>query len=106
MADNKKAFDEEMMDYEPIIVTFTDTEGNEHLYAEEMRIPMNDNEYALLVGLNENGDEDFDEEENVTIAKIVKDENGEEEYTCDFPEEEFDAVVEEYNRICDELEAE
>ena len=67
---------------------------------------MNDNEYALLVGLNENGDEDFDEEENVTIAKIVKDENGEEEYTCDFPEEEFDAVVEEYNRICDELEAE
>ena len=106
MADNKKVSDDEMLDYEPIIVTFTDEAGNERHFAEEMRIPMNDDEYALLVGLNTEGDEDFDEEENVTIAKIVKDENGEDEYIVDFPEEEFDAVVEEYNRICDELEAE
>ena len=105
MADNKH-MDEEMMDYEPIIVTFTDEAGNERHFAEEMRIPMNDEEYALLVGLNTEGDEDFDEEENVTIAKITKDEDGEDVYTVDFPEEEFDRVVEEYNRICDEMEAE
>ncbi|WP_294522855.1 DUF1292 domain-containing protein [uncultured Anaerovibrio sp.] len=105
MADNKH-MDEEMMDYEPIIVTFTDEAGNERHFAEEMRIPMNGEEYALLVGLNTEGDEDFDEEENVTIAKITKDEDGEDVYIVDFPEEEFDRVVEEYNRICDEMEAE
>ena len=48
----------------------------------------------------------LDEEENVTIAKITKDEDGEDVYIVDFPEEEFDQVVEEYNRICDEMEAE
>ncbi|WP_027406258.1 DUF1292 domain-containing protein [Anaerovibrio sp. RM50] len=105
MADNKNVPEEDFMD-DDIIVTFQDDQGNERYFAEEMRIPLNGAEYALLVGLNVEEDEDFDEEENVTIAKIVKDEKGEDEYIVDFPEEEFDAVVEEYNKICDEAEAE
>lgn len=104
MADKKNVPAEDMMD-DDIVVTFQDEEGNERYFVEEMRIPMESGEYALLVGLNVEEDEDFDEEENVTIAKIVKDENGEDEYIVDFPEEEFDAVVVEYNRICDEAEA-
>ncbi|MCR5175858.1 MAG: DUF1292 domain-containing protein [Anaerovibrio sp.] len=104
MADNK--FISEDDDLGDIIVTFQDNEGNEHYFYEEMRIPLNGDEYALLVGLNVEEDEDFDEEENVTIAKVITADDGEDEYIVDFSEEEFDAVVAEYNRICDEAEAE
>lgn len=105
MSDKKNNVAAEDMIDDDIVVTFQDEEGNERYFAEEMRIPMESGEYALLVGLNVEEDEDFDEEDNVTIAKILKDENGEDEYIVDFPEEEFDAVVAEYNRICDEAEA-
>ena len=48
---------------------------------------------------------DFDEEENVIIAKIVKDENGEDEYV-DPTDEEFEKVQAVYNELCDAEEAE
>lgn len=100
---NNEVMDEE---YEDIIVTFTDEEGEELLYRQEMIIPVNGEEYALLVGI-EPDDEAMtyrDDEDNVIIAKIVKDSNGEDEY-IDPTDEEFDAVQKAYNDIMDELEA-
>lgn len=90
---------------ENIVVEFNDDEGNSLYYQQEMIIPVDGQDYALLVGLNVENDEDFDEEENVIIAKIVKDENGEDEYV-DLTDEEFDAVQKAYNELCDAEEAE
>ena len=70
-----------------------------------MIIPVDGVDFALLVGLNVENDESFDEEENVIIAKIVKDENGEDEYV-DPTDEEFEKVQAVYNELCDAEEAE
>lgn len=93
-------------DYEDIIVTFTDEEGSELLYRQEMIIPVDGVEYALLVGI-EPDDEAMtyrDDEDNVIIAKIVKGDDGEDEY-IDPTDEEFDAVQKVYDEMMDELEA-
>ena len=104
---NKSSVDKRDKDFmDDIIVTFQDDQGNERYFVEEIRIPLNGYEYALLVGLNVEEDENFAEEDNVTIAKIVKNIKGDDEYIVDFPEEEFDAVVVEYNKIMDEAEDE
>ena len=79
---------EEIMDEENIVVEFQDDAGNSLYYQQEMIIPVDGVDFALLVGLNVENDESFDEEENVIIAKIVKDENGEDEYV-DPTDEEF-----------------
>ena len=90
---------------ENIIVEFNDDNGNSLYYQQEMIIPVDGQDFALLVGLNVENDESFDEEENVIIAKIVKDENGEDEYV-DPTDEEFEAVQQAYNERCDAEEAE
>lgn len=89
---------------ENIIVEFNDDNGNSLYYQQEMIIPVDGQDFALLVGLNVENDESFDEEENVIIAKIVKDENGEDEYV-DPTDEEFEAVQKAYNDLCDAEEA-
>ena len=78
-----------------------------------MIIPVGDQKYALLVGLHNDehehgcgcgcGCEDGDED--VLIAKIVTDENGEEEY-IEPTDEEFEAVQKAYNALVDEAEQE
>ena len=94
---------EEIMDEENIV--FQDDAGNSLYYQQEMIIPVDGVDFALLVGLNVENDESFDEEENVIIAKIVKDENGEDEYE-DPTDEEFEKVQAVYNELCDAEEAE
>lgn len=94
---------EEIMDEENIV--FQDDAGNSLYYRQEMIIPVDGVDFALLVGLNVENDESFDEEENVIIAKIVKDENGEDEYV-DPTDEEFEKVQAVYNELCDAEEAE
>lgn len=94
---------EEIMDEENIV--FQDDAGNSLYYQQEMIIPVDGVDFALLVGLNVENDESFDEEENVIIAKIVKDENGEDEYV-DPTDEEFEKVQAVYNELCDAEEAE
>ena len=96
---------EEIMDEENIVVEFQDDAGNSLYYQQERIIPVDGVEFALLVGLNVENDESFDEEENVIIAKIVKDENGEDEYV-DPTDEEFEKVQAVYNELCDAEEAE
>lgn len=91
---------EEIMDEENIVVEFQDDDGNSLYYQQEMIIPVDGVDFALLVGINVENDETFDDEENVIIAKIVKDENGEEEYV-DPTDEEFEMVTAAYNEMCD-----
>ena len=96
---------EEIMDEENIVVEFQDDAGNSLYYQQEMIIPVDGVDFALLVGLNVENDESFDEEENVIIAKIVEDENGEDEYV-ERTDEEFEKVQAVYNELCDAEEAE
>ena len=104
MADKEKDMNED-----GVVVVMTDDQGNEYYYEEEMIIPVGDQKYALLVGLHndehEHGCGCEDGDEDVLIAKIVVDENGEEEY-IEPTDEEFLAVQEAYNALVDEAEQE
>ena len=95
---------------ENIIVEMTDADGNVYLYEEEMIIPIDDKKFALLVALPYEEEEeehhhgaDCDcgcgcgcEEDDVIIAKVITNEDGEEEY-IEPTEEEFEIVKQAYN---------
>lgn len=107
--------DEEFSDDEGIIVEMTDAEGNSYFYVEEMIIPVGDERFALLVECHdehEHGDGcgcggacdcDCDCDDDVIIAKIVTNEDGEDEYV-EPTDEEFEAVQAAYEKILDEDE--
>lgn len=99
--------EEEFLDDEEIVIEFADEEGNVFYYVQEMIIPVNGEDYALLVEVHEEGDEHHchdencdceDDEGDVRIAKIVINEDGEEEY-IEPTDEEFEAVQEAYERL-------
>lgn len=107
-------------DNEGTVVVITDEEGNEYNYIEEMVFPAGDDKYAILVSIDgdaecgcEDHDHDHDhedgccceEEVDVILAKIVKDENGEVEY-IEPTDEEFEIAQQAYEKLMDELEAE
>ena len=110
MADKEKEFQEEDED---VVVVMTDEDGNEFYYQEEMIIPVGDQKYALLVGLHDEDEEHEhgcgcgceDGDEDVLIAKIVINEQGEEEYV-EPTDEEFEAVQKAYDKLVEESEAE
>ena len=98
-----------------VVVVMTDDEGNEYYYEEEMIIPVGEEKYALLVGIH-NEDEDHehscgcgcgcdDEDEDVLIAKIVMNDEGEEEY-IEPTDEEFVEVQKAYDALVEESEKE
>lgn len=87
------------------VVVITDEEGNESYYLEEMVIPMDNKNFALLTQIPEDDDTDPDEaEDNVIIARMDFDDNGEPVY-LDPTDEEFDAVRRAYEEIMDEMDA-
>ncbi|WP_289049301.1 DUF1292 domain-containing protein [Acidaminococcus timonensis] len=87
------------------VVVITDEEGNESYYLEEMVIPMGNKNFALLTQIPEEDDTDPDEaEDNVIIARMDFDDNGEPVY-LDPTDEEFDAVRRAYEEIMDEMDA-
>ena len=94
-----------------IIVEFTDGDGNTYLYEQEMIIPVNGEKFALLIGIHDEEDEHAhgcacgcgEEEDDVLIAKIVVNEDGEEEYV-EPTDEEFEAVQDAYDALLDEEE--
>ena len=103
---------EKDMQDEDVMVVMTDEEGNEYYYQEEMIIPVGDQKYALLVGIHE--DEDghgcgcgcgCEDDEDVLIAKIVVNDEGEEEY-IEPTDEEFEAVQKAYDALVEESEKE
>ena len=105
MADKK--IDENVFDDDEIVVEFTDADGNVYYYVEEMIIPVNGERFALLVEVNPSEhvceDEDCDcDEGDVIIAKIVVNEDGEDEY-IEPTDEEFDAVQETYDKMLEDL---
>lgn len=91
---------------EDIVVVMTDEEGNEFYYREEMIIPVGEEKFALLVGISEEHEHEHcdcgceGEDEDVIIAKIVKNEAGEDEY-IEPTDDEFDAVQKAYDAIMD-----
>lgn len=106
------------LDNEGTVVVITDEEGNEYNYVEEMVFPAGDDQYAILVSIDgddcecdehhhEHGEECGceDEEVDVILAKIVKDENGEVEY-IEPTDEEFEMAQQAYEELMDKLEAE
>ena len=101
------------IDEEVNVVEMTDEDGNVYLYEEEMIIPIDDEKFALLVAMTYEDEDDIEhhdhicdcgcgcEEEDVIIAKIVTNEDGEEVYV-EPTEEEFEMVKQAYNEFFDE----
>lgn len=98
------------MEDEDMIVVFTDDDGNEFYYREDFMVEIDDKKFAVLASLSPEGEDDCgcDDEDcecggDTFIARIEKDENGEEIYV-DPTDEEFDAVREAYEQFLDEEE--
>ena len=98
---------EEMDDFEGVRVSFETEEGSTVDYVQEMIIPVDGQDFALLLGIDdesEDGIRYIDGEEDVIITKIVKGEDGEDIYV-EPTDEEFAKVEAAYNKIMDEYEA-
>ncbi len=110
MSDKEKDLQAEEDD---VVVVMTDEDGNEFYYQEEMIIPVGDDKYALLVGLHDEDGEGHEhgcgcgceDDEDVLIAKIVTNEDGEEEYV-EPTDEEFEAVQKAYDALVEDSEQE
>ena len=104
---------DEMMNEEDVVVVMTDEDGHEYYYRDEMIIPVEEERYALLVGIHGEDEEHAagcgcgceDGDEDVIIAKIVVNDEGEEEY-IEPSDEEFEAVQKAYDALVDEAEKE
>lgn len=96
---------------EDIVVEMTDADGNVFLYSEEMIIPVDGENFALLIAIHDDEEEHFHDEncdcgcedDEVIIAKIVLNENGEEEY-IEPTDEEFERVQQAYEKLMDEAD--
>ncbi|MBQ6296576.1 MAG: DUF1292 domain-containing protein [Selenomonadaceae bacterium] len=98
--------DKEVLD-DDFLIEMTDEDGNVFYYVEEMIIPVDGENFALLVEVK---DEDHEagcdcgcDDDDVIIAKIIINENGEEEY-IEPTDEEFEKVQEAYEKLLDEEE--
>lgn len=101
---------EEIMDND-VLIEMTDEEGNVFYYVQEMIIPVGDENFALLVEVKDDDEHEHDCEcgcdcdcdDGVIIAKIIINEDGEEEF-IEPTDEEFERVQEAYEKILDEEE--
>lgn len=82
------------------VITITDDDGNETYYEEDVIIPYNGKNFAVLISIPSEDEEEghqHDEPEAI-IARIEEDENG--ELSFEAPEdEEFDAVADIYSQM-------
>ena len=113
MADkrNTEIFNEEQLTDDDVIVEMTDEDGNTFYYVEEMIIPVGKEKFALLVELHDEHEHKHEhcegccdcgcDEDDVIIAKIVTNDNGEDEYV-EPTDEEFEAVQAAYEKLLDE----
>ena len=86
-----------------ILVEMTDTDGNVFLYSEELIIPVDGENFALLIAIHEDDEEIFEDDDEVIIAKIILNEDGEEEY-IEPTDEEFERVQQAYEKLMDEAD--
>lgn len=105
----------ETMEEEQIVV-ITDDDGNELYFREEMVVPVGNKKFAILAEISIEDcecedeachchDDAEDEEENVIIARIEFDENGEEVYLAP-TDEEFDEVKVAYEKLVEDWDEE
>ena len=104
MADKRN---EEFLE-DDVLIEMTDEDGNVFYYVEEMVIPVDGENFALLVEVKDDHEHGAGcdcgcEDDDVIIAKIVVNANGEEEY-IEPTDAEFEKVQEAYERILDEEE--
>ena len=90
------------------LIEMTDDEGNVFYYVEEMIIPVGEETFALLVEVKDEHEHGAGcdcgcEDDDVIIAKIVVNADGEEEYV-EPTDEEFDKVQAAYEKLLDEEE--
>ena len=95
-----------------VLIEMTDEDGNVFYYVEEMIIPIDGENFALLVEYKGDGhgegcdcgcDCDCDCDDDVIIAKIIYNADGEEEF-IEPTDEEFEKVQAAYEKILDEEE--
>ena len=96
---------EELPD-DDFLVEMTDDEGNVFYYVEEMIIPVDGVNFALLVEVKDEHTHGADcdcgcDDDDVIIAKIVVGADGQEEYV-EPTDEEFDKVQAAYEKLLDE----
>ena len=96
---------EELPD-DDFLVEMTDDEGNVFYYVEEMIIPVDGVNFALLVEVKDEHTHGADcdcgcDDDDVIIAKIVTGADGQEEYV-EPTDEEFDKVQAAYEKLLDE----
>ena len=100
---------EEFFDDEEILVEMTDDEGNVYYYSEELIIPVGEDRFAILVEVHEEDEEHEHHchcgdgncecgDDDVIIAKIILNDDGEEEY-IEPTDEEFEAVQKAYEKL-------
>ena len=99
---------EEFLD-DDVLVEMTDEDGNVFYYSEEMIIPVDGVNYALLVEVKDEHEHGAGcdcgcEDDDVIIAKIVTGANGEDEY-IEPTDEEFEKVQAAYEKLLDEEES-
>lgn len=91
------------------LIEMTDEDGNVFYYVEEMIIPVGEENFALLVEVKDDEHEHGEgcacgcEDDDVIIAKIVLNEDGQEEY-IEPTDEEFERVQAAYEKLLDEEE--
>ena len=98
---------EEFLD-DDVIIEMTDSDGNVFYYVEEMIIPVDGENFALLVQLHDEHEHGAAcdcgcENDDVIIAKIVTGEDGQDEY-IEPTDEEFEKVRAAYEKFWDEEE--
>jgi uncharacterized protein YrzB (UPF0473 family) len=95
--------DDEMMDGGEVVV-MQDEDGTEYYYQEDMRLTVGTSTYALLSELP--AEDGSSQEDGGSVARVVKDGTGEEEYVTDLTDEEFAAVQAAYDCLLAEDEEE
>lgn len=85
------------------IIEMTDEDGNIHYFYEEMKFMAQGAQYAVLSFFNtdeddSDGSEAVFHENDTTIAKVIKNKAGEDEYLTP-TDEEFTAAVEVYEKM-------
>lgn len=103
--------DDEIFDEDDdyVVVDIVDEDGKTYPYVQEMIIPVGDDKFALLVPIDEEEHEHEHgdgcdcgcEDDDVIIAKMVENEDGEIEY-IEPTDEEFKLVEEAYDSLFEE----
>ncbi len=84
------------MKEEPIVVTITAPDGSEQDFAQDVVIPYQGKQFAVLVSIPEL--EEDTKKPEIILARIDMDDNGEPEYVPP-TDEEYDAVEAIYNEM-------